>query len=142
MRKDLHSLDDIHNMLKSHDLKVTPQRVIILDAIYKLHNHPTAEQISDYVRKTYPSLSVGTVYKTLDVFVEKGIINKVSTTKDTMRYDGIIERHHHLHSSDDTKICDYVNDELDKLLSDFFASHPIDGYDIESIRVDITGKFK
>lgn len=134
-------IQDIQKKLTDKGLKVTPQRLSILDALYTLNNHPTAEQIIDFIRPKYPNIAIGTVYKTLDTFVKYGIIHKIRTETDAMRYDGILDNHHHLYSSDSDYIEDYKNDELDKLLQDFFDKNAIQGYQIESIKLHINGKF-
>ena len=85
--------------LKEKGLKVTPQRIAIYNAVVKLKNHPTAENVVDAIKKDYPSISVGTVYKVLNVLVEKGLLKKVKSEKDIMRYDSILEHHHHLYLS-------------------------------------------
>ena len=55
-------------------LKVTPQRVAILEAIITLNNHPTAENIIDFIRKNHPNIATATVYKVLDILVENSLI--------------------------------------------------------------------
>ena len=122
-------------------LKVTPQRMAILEAIYSLQNHPTAEMILDYIKDTHPGISTATVYKVLDALEENQLIKKVKTDKDIKRYDGIVENHHHLYSSESEEIKDYKNKELDTLLADFFRKHQIDDFEIEEMRLQINGKF-
>ena len=56
--------------LKEKGLKVTPQRVAIYEAIVNLKNHPTAENVIEYIKLNHPNISVGTVYKVLDSLVE------------------------------------------------------------------------
>ena len=87
---------DIRNTLVQYGLKVTPQRLAVLEAIIKLKNHPTADKITECVRIHHPNIAQGTVYKILLTFVEKGIIKKVKTDSDFMRFDPILEKHHHL----------------------------------------------
>ena len=91
------SVQDIRNSLSNKGLKVTPQRMRILEAIYKLNNHPTAEQIITFIRKHDPNIGSGTVYNVLDTLVQNGLIQKEKTDKDVMRYDGLVENHHHLY---------------------------------------------
>lgn len=131
----------IHQKLKEKGLKVTPQRVIIYQALCELKCHPTAEQLIDFVRLHNPSIATGTVYKTLDTFVKTGLAQKVFTEGDVTRYDDVMGHHHHLHSTDSDYIEDYENEELDKLLADFFKKNAIENYKIESIRLQINGKF-
>lgn len=128
-------------MISSKGIKVTPQRMRVLEAVYQLNNHPTAENILDHIRKNDPSIGSGTVYKVLEVLVEKNLIKKVKTEKDVMRYDGIMENHHHLYCIQCDYIEDYNNEKLDQLLSEFFAENKIDNFVIDDIKVNITGNF-
>lgn len=113
----------------------------VLEAIYTLNNHPTAENIIDFIRKNDPNIGSGTVYKVLETLVENQIIKKVKTEKDVMRYDGINESHHHLYCIKCDYIEDFYNDKLDKLLNDFFEENKIDNFTIEDIKVSISGNF-
>lgn len=133
--------DKILDKLKSEGLKITPQRVIILKALHSLNNHPTVQQIIDTVHKKNPNISVGTIYKTLDTLVEKGVIAKFANTDDVTRYDIIIEDHHHIYTSNNNKIEDYVNTDLDRLLKEFFKNNSIPNLEIESIKVNIIGRY-
>ena len=93
-------LSEIRNKLIDKGLKVTPQRIAILEAIYKLNNHPTAENIVDYIRKNHPNIATATVYKVLNALINNELIRNVKTGKDSMRYDAIMENHHHLYCSE------------------------------------------
>ena len=62
-------ITEIRNKLIEKGLKVTPQRIAILEAIIKLNNHPTAENIIDYIRNNHPNIATATVYKVLDALV-------------------------------------------------------------------------
>lgn len=134
-------VSEVRDKLVEKGLKVTPQRIAILEAIYTLGNHPSAEMILDYIRDRYPGIASGTVYKVLDVLVEHRLVDKVKTEKDIMRYDGILEKHHHLYSSDSEEIKDYENRELDQLLRDYFAKNAIRDFEIEGIKLQISGRF-
>jgi Fur family peroxide stress response transcriptional regulator len=134
-------IEDIRNKFAEKGLKITPQRVVILEAIYKLNNHPTAENIIEYIRESHPNIATGTVYKVLETLVENGLINKVKTDKDIMRYDGIVEKHHHLYCSECDLIEDYIDEELDKLLKNHFKNKYIKGFKIEDIVLQIKGTF-
>ncbi len=129
------------NTLKHADLKVTPQRLAVLEAIYKLNNHPTAENIVDYIRQTHPNIATGTVYKVLDALVEKKIIQKVKTDKDIMRYDGMMHQHHHLYCSESDRIEDYMDDDLDEILRGYFQNKGVSGFEIEEIKLQLNGRF-
>jgi Fur family transcriptional regulator, peroxide stress response regulator len=134
-------LEDIRNKFSEKGLKITPQRVVILEAIYKLNNHPTADNIIEYIRESHPNIATGTVYKVLETLVENELIKKVTTDKDIMRYDGITENHHHLYCSDCDLIENYKDEELDKLLEDHFKNKSIKGFKIKDIALQIRGSF-
>ena len=132
---------DIRDTFTERGLKITPQRIAILEAIYKLDNHPTAEDIIIQIRKNNPNIATGTVYKVLDTLVENHIITKVKTDKDIMRYDGVIEKHHHLYCSECDLIEDYEDEELDELLRNHFKNKNIEGFKMEGIVLQIRGTF-
>lgn len=131
----------IKDVLQSMGLKITPQRIAVLEAMNSLTDHPTAESIIDYIRRNHPNIAVGTVYKTLETFVEKGIIKKVKTERDVMRYDSILEKHHHLYCIESDRIDDYYDPELNDLLEDYFNKKDIPNFKIDDIKLQITGKF-
>jgi len=127
--------------LNEKGLKVTPQRIAILEAIVSLNNHPTVENIIDFIKIKHPHISTATVYKILDAFVDNAIIKKVRTTSDIMRYDAITENHHHIYCSDSDCIKDYFDEELNTLLKEFFEKKQIPNFKIEDLKLDIIGKF-
>jgi Fur family peroxide stress response transcriptional regulator len=131
---------ELGNKLIEKGLRVTPQRIAILDAIIKLNNHPVVETIVEYIRKNHPNISVATVYKALDALVENGLIKKVKTEKDSMRYDAVMENHHHIYYSDSDRIEDYYDNELNELLETYFEKKKIPYLRIEDIKLQIIGK--
>ncbi len=130
----------IKNKLSEKGLKITPQRMSILEAIYSI-NHPTADDIIKYIRQKYSNIATGTVYKVLDTFVQKGLIKKITTDKDIIRYDGLTIQHHHLYGSESDIIKDYIDEELDKMLIKYFKKKKIDDFKIEEMSLQIKGKF-
>jgi Fur family peroxide stress response transcriptional regulator len=134
-------ISEIRNKLIEKGLKVTPQRIAILEAIIKLNNHPTAENIIDYIRNNHPNIATATVYKVLDALAANELINKVKTEKDIMRYDAIMESHHHIYCSDSDRIEDYNDNELNELLEKYFEKKKIPDFKIVDIKLQIIGKY-
>ena len=134
--------EDVVTRLKEKGLKVTPQRIAILEAIIMLGNHPTAENIIEYIRKKNPNISTATVYKVLDALVSSKLIMKVKTESDSMRYDAIMENHHHLYCSRSERIEDYNDKELNDLIKKFFERKSIPNFRIEDVRLQIIGSFR
>lgn len=136
------SADYIREQLKQKGLKVTPQRVAIYEAVVKLKNHPTAEKIIEYIKMNHPNISVGTVYKVLDSFVENELLKKVKNEKDVMRYDAIMQQHHHLYCTETERIEDFEDADLDKLITAYFKLKKIKGFKVKDITLQISGQFK
>ena len=134
-------IEEITKTLVQNGLKVTPQRISVLEAVYNLNNHPTADHIINEIRHKQPHIATGTVYKVLETLVENKIIKKVKTDKDIMRYDGTFESHHHLYCSDCDLIEDYNDDELDKVLRAYFETKKLAGFKIEEFTLQIRGQF-
>jgi Fur family peroxide stress response transcriptional regulator len=82
--------------LRARRLAVTPQRLAVLAALQALPDHPTAERIFQEVRRQIPALSFNTVYKTLEVFCQKGLVTKVNPLHEIARYDKTTQEHAHL----------------------------------------------
>ena len=134
-------ITECKNKLIDKGLRVTPQRLSIFGAIIKLNNHPTADDVIVFIKKNHPNIATGIVYKVLDSLVENGLVKKVKTEKDIMRYDAVMENHHHLYCSDSDKIADYYNEEIIEILSDYFKKHEIPDFEIGDIKLQIIGKF-
>jgi Fur family peroxide stress response transcriptional regulator len=134
--------ENIIAALKGCGLKVTPQRIAVFDAVINLNNHPKAENITDYIKSNHPNIATGTVYKTLETLVNCGIIKRVKTDADIMRYDAITGRHHHLYCTDSDRIEDFTDPKLDKMLEKYLKDKKIPNFQIEDIKLQIVGKFK
>jgi len=135
-------ISEVRNMLQEKGLKITPQRIAILKAIIKFKNHPTADDIIDYIRKTHPNISTATVYKVLDALLKNKLITKVKTDKDFMRYDAVIEKHHHLYYTETDRIEDYFDGDLNELIDQYFKKKGIPDFEIADIKLQIIGTFK
>jgi len=127
--------------LKSCGLKVTPQRIAVFDAVINLNNHPTAENITEFIKTNHPNIATGTIYKTLETLIKCGIIKKVKTDRDVMRYDAIIEKHHHLYCVESDRIEDFFDEDLDRIIEEYLKKKKIRDFKIEDIKLQIIGRF-
>jgi Fur family peroxide stress response transcriptional regulator len=129
----------IVKILVENKIRVTPQRIAALEAVLSLDFHPTAEDIVELLRINYPTISIGTVYKNLELFAEKEIIGKVKGSDETLRYDRIMEKHHHLIDSDTESIIDYFDADLNTILGNYFNKKKIPNFKIEDYKLQIIG---
>lgn len=132
---------EIRNKLMACGLKVTPQRIAVLEAVIKLNNHPTAEQIIAHIRQNHPNIATATVYKVLESLTAIGLIKRVKTDKDIMRYDAILEKHHHLYCSETDRIEDFADEGLNHIIENYFAQKQIPDFQIQDVKLQIIGKF-
>jgi Fur family transcriptional regulator, peroxide stress response regulator len=77
--------------------RMTPQRTLILEEVKGSGRHMTAGEIYERVRRKYPSMAYGTVYRTLHLFAERGLIQEFPFGDQASRFDGRIDRHDHVH---------------------------------------------
>jgi Fur family transcriptional regulator, peroxide stress response regulator len=137
----MRTVTDIVQQIQKSGLKITPQRVAVMQALHKLE-HPRAEDIFRDVSGQMPGISPATVYNTLEALVQRKIIRKVHTDAGIMRYDAICEQHHHLYCSNSDRMGDYFDDELDKMLKEYFRQKKIKGFRIKDIKVQLMGEFE
>jgi Fur family transcriptional regulator, peroxide stress response regulator len=82
--------------LRVRGLQVTYQRLAVYQALCFTKEHPSAETVYQLVRKRFPMISLGTVYKTLERFHDVGIIQKVCPLTEVARYDATTSPHVHM----------------------------------------------
>ena len=80
----------------THRYRSTNQRQVILEEIKKSNSHPTADDIYESVRKRLPKISLGTIYRNIEILYENGLIEKIGPVSNQMRYDGITKNHYHI----------------------------------------------
>ena len=89
-------MEEIIQKLKAAGLKITPQRLAVLEAVKFFENyHPTAEDIYRKVKENYPAISLSTVYRVLDKLVEIGEIKEIVVSSSERRYDARKGNHYH-----------------------------------------------
>jgi Fe2+ or Zn2+ uptake regulation protein len=104
MRGEL--LQKFWELCRQHDLAVTHQRAMIYQALFSMSGHPSPGQVYERVRQQIPSISLATVYKTINTFIETGIVREVSLHRGSIRLDSNPEPHHHMVCTDCKTIFD------------------------------------
>ena len=87
------------------NIRMTRQRLVILEELKKFAHHPSADEIYEVVRKRLPRISLGTVYRNLEVLSEIGEIKKLEFGGTLKRFDGDPEDHYHIRCN----LCDRVD---------------------------------
>ena len=77
--------------------RTTIQRKVILEEVRSSRRHMTAAEVHAIVRQKLPQLSLGTVYRNLDLLTHDGLIRRLVTVGRETRFDGVVSAHYHLH---------------------------------------------
>ena len=97
---------EVTDILRRNKKKVTPQRLAVYAALADTTEHPTAETLYKELRADYPTMSLATVYKSLDAFCEIGSVRELNVGEEAFRYDADISPHPHIRCMS----CDRVAD--------------------------------
>lgn len=105
-------LNEIAAIFKEKKIKSTPQRIAIYDVLIHTKSHPTVEEIYNVIRPSYPSISLATVYKTLESFKESGLVQELNIGENKSRYDANTLAHTHILCMDCGKVFDIEPDPV------------------------------
>lgn len=88
-------MTDLIARLRGHGIQPTAQRLAVASFVLSTGDHPTAEEVWTRVRKGFPTLSRATVYNTLNLFVEKGLLRAQTIREGAVVFEPRTDRHHH-----------------------------------------------
>jgi Fe2+ or Zn2+ uptake regulation protein len=98
--------------LRQCDIQPTPQRIAVVEYILNSKTHPSADDVLSYARKKCPTVSRATVYNTLNLLVEKGLLAMQTIKEGAIVFDPNVEEHHHFIDNDTGEIYDIPWDQL------------------------------
>ena len=116
-------------------LKATPQRLANYRALARMKDHPSPDALFRAVRGAMPSLSLGTVYKTLDALEGAGLVEEVSRLGETKRYDANLAPHDHLVCTVCRRIADIHVDKRSVKPADL----EVEGFEVLEMHVQLFG---
>ena len=103
---------DILDLFDRHGILPTPQRVEVAEVLLVRPQHMSAEQIIDRLHQLGSSVSKATVYNTLNLFGERGIVKEVMADPIRKFYDSSTHPHHHFYNVDTGELTDIADDEV------------------------------
>lgn len=121
--------------LRREGLSVTHQRLAVYRCLLEDDSHPDAERVFERVRRRVPTISLGTVYKALDMLKDLGVVSEVDAPRSATRYEAVIEPHHHL-------ICESCGRILDLHAPEYSAlrpAAPLEGFEVKACTVQFHG---
>ena len=139
--KDPRAKDILTRYLKDKKLRITQERRLLLEEIMKLNRHFDADELYDLFRRRGLKASRATVYNTLDLLVESGLISKYTFGENRARYERAFGRqpHDHLICLECGNITEFVNDELGRIEHEVSSEH---GFASQSATFQIFGVCK
>ncbi len=114
----------------------TPQRKILLEELCSLKTHPTASELYEIVRKRLPRISLGTVYRNLEVLHKDGRIIKLDLIGHEARFDGMVKPHCHVRCTACGKVRDLPEIDPRKFET---SSAEINGFLIQGFKLEYFG---
>jgi Fe2+ or Zn2+ uptake regulation protein len=124
-------------LLRQHGILPTPQRLAVAKFVLSTDRHPTAEEILSKVQPGCPTLSKATVYNTLNLMVERGLLKIQNLREGAVVFDANIGRHHHFIDNQTGKIYDIPQEALG------IQSHEgLADFEITEYQVTLRGRLK
>ncbi len=130
------NIDDIIQIFKENNLKLTLQRVNIYSYLRSTCEHPTVDTIYKNIKKIIPTISLATVYKTLNTLVDYGLIKMINVCEENFRYDANIDLHGHIKCTNCNKVEDLHLD------TNLINSLSIENYDVQNFDLFLYGTCK
>ena len=130
-------MTDIEQKCISKGVKLTGQRKIIARIMSQAEDHPDVDELYKRVTKVDPKISIATVYRTVKLFEEAGILAKHDFKGGKARYEEISESHHdHLIDVKTGEIIEFVDDEIEKLQKKVAEKY---GYELVDHKLELYG---
>jgi len=101
--------------VKKAGIKLTHQRLVIFEELASTEEHPAAETLFQAVRRRMPTVSLDTVYRTLWMLRDLGLVTTLGPSRDGVRFDVNLDRHHHYVCVRCGLVRDFTSDELNEL---------------------------
>ena len=129
--------DTIEKKCLLKGVKLTEQRKIISRVMSNSSDHPDVDELYNRVSEIDPKISIATVYRTVKLFEEAGIITKHDFKGGKARYEEVNEGHHdHLIDVNSGEIIEFVDDEIEKLQKKVAEKY---GYDLVDHKLELYG---
>ncbi len=132
-------MSDLEKRCSDAGLKMTGQRKVVLKVLDESEDHPSVEDVYERAKKIDSSVSIATVYRTLGLLDEIGIVVRHEFQEGYARYELNSSHHHHLVDLETGKVIEFQSDEIEKIKQKIAEEL---GYDLIECRLELYGKKK
>ncbi len=128
-------MESLLHRLRDFGIQATPQRLAVAEFVLFTDRHPSADEVWEEVRRNCPTLSRATVYNTLNLFVDKGLLKSQLLRGGTLVFDPHVEAHHH-----------FIDEETGEVFDVPWGALRVDGemdlgdYEVRELQVVMRGK--
>jgi Fur family iron response transcriptional regulator len=126
---------DVVELLMAHGIQPSAQRIVVAQYVLFTDEHPAADKVWVRVKAGFPMISRATVYNTLNLFVEKGLLRELHLAPDSIVFDPKVEAHHHFIDEESGRIYDVPWEKV-KVCD---VEH-IEGFEIHDYQVVMRGR--
>ena len=126
---------DISHILEEHGIQPTAQRVAVAEYVLQTTEHPSADKVWASVQESFPTISRATVYNTLNLFVEKGLLRELHLAPDSVLFDPNTDRHHHFIDESTGRIYDIPWNQVE-----VNHENPLPGFEVRDYQVVMRGR--
>ena len=126
---------ELQQKLRKKGIRPSAHRLAVAEYVLDTCDHPSAEQVLERVRRRFPLLSRATVYNTLNLLVEKGLLRELVLSEGKVVFDPKLDRHHH-----------FIDDETGQIEDIPWTALPvgdparIPGYEVREYMVVMRGR--
>jgi Fur family ferric uptake transcriptional regulator len=128
---------DLEELCAKAGLKMTGQRRTILQVLNEAGDHPSVEDIYERAKTLDPSISMATVYRTLNLLDELNLVVKHDFKENFARFDVRMDHHHHLIDVESGDVIEFQNDEIEVMKQKIAEEL---GYELVECRLELYGK--
>lgn len=133
------TLSDLEMQCARAGLKMTGQRKTILQVLVESLDHPSVEELYERAKAADPSISMATVYRTMNLLVELEIVVKHEFNETFARYEVAEDHHHHLIDIETGDVIEFQNEEMERLKEKIATEL---GYELVDHNLELYGKKK
>ncbi len=126
-------MNKIAQLSPKQEFRMTQQRRIILQETKRANTHLTADQVYEMARRRLPRISLGTVYRNLEILSESGMVQKLDLGGAQRRFDGNTKKHYHVHCTRCGRVDDVPIETVVKIQTTFqgASNYKITGHKLE-----------
>ncbi len=131
------TMEEMEERCAKAGLKLTEPRRLVLQILVESEDHPSVEMVYERARIKDPKVAMATVYRTLNLFHEFGIVTRIDLKESFARYELNWGHHHHLIDVETGEVHEFQNDKIEKLKSQIAAEM---GYDLVECVLELYGR--